>query len=138
MYLRIVIAGLIALLCGFGLYQFRESTIQKERAETLRNSTVEAVARFKAQERADALALDKKRVALDSVRPALTKVRKVQYVETCSGPAAPDEFSRVFNDAIDASNRAITGASNLPRAVQADPGVHNSAGVDAADAGAVH
>jgi hypothetical protein len=122
--LGIQVAFVVALVAAawFGVVRYGDSRVQAFRAEQAEKASAEAVARFRAQDIADAQTQDKKRKVVDSVRPALLKLRgtygkqekpvQAPLGNTDAGFTA--EYRRVFNDAIDAANASIESAKHLP------------------------
>lgn len=133
------IAVLVALLAIFAGVWYGETRRQKAVIESLTRATESVQIQSETAVRVNAQAQAEKAAALDSVRPAHTKVRrylngKSERVRVppeggsvpeipkaaVADPAVPDapEWSRVFNEAIAASNAAVASASGVPRSVQ--------------------
>lgn len=110
---NIILIALLALAVALGIKAYGNSLIQKEKVETLTKAAATAQERLKSADIADAQTQDKKRKALDSVRPALIQGRK--FNEAQKRPDGADAaFGGVLNGTIDAANASIESAQRLP------------------------
>lgn len=119
-----LVAGIIVvLLAGFGVRMYGNARVAGTEKELLGEAVSEAVQQRKDDLKADASVASENRARVDSVRAVTRKAKeKLRVSESevkgvsgsdCAGPCP--EFSRVLNDAIAASNRAVESARSLPR-----------------------
>lgn len=117
-----IAAGAFALVIGLAwgfLWQYQAKVEATVNANTATSALSGAVAASQIEVVRTVQAQANKAAALDSVRPALAKLRETNVrttseLSTGTRSTAPDPWYSVFNDAVRTSNKAIESAGNLP------------------------
>lgn len=121
---RLYLAGgallLIVALSFTSCSLLKGKVTAEAKADIATKVVTDAVVESKAQVKADVSAQQRKRKALDSVRPVPVPERKQNAepaeiaVQTGATVAPADPWIGVFNDAVRASNRAIESSVDMP------------------------
>ena len=118
LYLAVGAALAILILSFTSCSLYKSSVATSVKADITQKALTGAVVESKAEVRAEYQVQKKKAVVLDSVRAQGLVLRKEMHenakLHTAVRDPADPEFTRMFNDAVRANNRAIESSSDLP------------------------